>query len=85
MIRRRLMEWKLAEAKNKFTEVVNRALSEGPQRVTRRKDSVIIIAEAEYEGLIGTQPTFKQFLMEGPSFEGLDFSRDPSPMKDISL
>ena len=26
------MEWQLAEAKNRFSEVVNRALSEGPQR-----------------------------------------------------
>src|SRR5580658_3397624 len=28
------MEWRLAEAKNRFSEVVNRALVEGPQRKT---------------------------------------------------
>jgi prevent-host-death family protein len=27
------MDWSLAEAKNRFSELVNRALDEGPQRV----------------------------------------------------
>ncbi len=34
------MGWKLAEAKNKFSELINKALQEGPQRVRRRKDTV---------------------------------------------
>ena len=29
--------WQLAEAKNKFSEVFTRALTEGPQRVRRRE------------------------------------------------
>ena len=53
------MEWRLADAKNKFTELVNRALSEGPQRVTRRNDVVIVLAERDYEELTGAKPSFK--------------------------
>ena len=34
-------------------EVVNLALSKGPQTITRRKDAVIVISAAEYEELIG--------------------------------
>jgi prevent-host-death family protein len=80
------MEWQLAEAKNRFTEVVNRALAEGPQRVHRRGDTVVIIAECEYDKLIGTRPAFKDFLLGGgPSLEGLDLRRDRSRMRDVKL
>ncbi len=38
------MEWQLAEAKNRLSEVVHRALAEGPQRVLRHKDAVVVIS-----------------------------------------
>lgn len=80
------MDWRLAEAKNRFSELVNRALTEGPQRVLRRDDTVIIMALRDYERLTGHKPGFKDFLMgEGPDLEGLDLSRDCSSMRDISL
>jgi antitoxin Phd len=82
------MEWRLAEAKNKFSEVVNRALVEGPQRVLRRKDAVVVIAERDYEKLTGNRPSFKEFLLgrgSGVDFEGVDLARDRSPMRDTRL
>ena len=80
------MDWRLAEAKNKFSELVNRALAEGPQRVLRRNDAVVVMALRDYEQLIGKKPGFKDFLMgEGPDLEGMDLSRDRSPMRDTSL
>ena len=80
------MEWQLAEAKNRFSEVVNRALAEGPQFVHRRKDSVVVVARRDYEKLTGKRPSFKQFLTgKGPSLEGLNLSRDRSPMRDVKL
>jgi prevent-host-death family protein len=80
------MDWRLAEAKNKFSELVNRALAEGPQRVLRRDDAVIVMALRDYERLIGKKPRFKDFLMgEGPDLEGVDLSRNRSPMRDITL
>ncbi len=80
------MEWRLADAKNKFTELVNRALSEGPQRVKRRNDVVIVLAERDYEKLTGTKPSFKDFLLQdSPTFDGLDLERDRSSMRDVEL
>ncbi len=80
------MEWRLADAKNKFTELVNRALSEGPQRVTRRNDVVIVLAERDYEELTGAKPSFKEFLLQdSPTIDGLDLERDRSPMRDVEL
>jgi prevent-host-death family protein len=80
------MDWGLAEAKNNFSELVNRALAEGPQRVVRRNDTVIVMALRDYEKLIGKKPGFKDFLMgEGPDLDGVDPSRDRSSMRDVSL
>jgi len=43
-------KWQLQEAKNRFSEVVDLALEEGPQTVTRHgKEVVVVIAKAELE------------------------------------
>jgi len=78
--------WHLAEAKNRFSEVFNRALAEGPQRIQRRNDAVVVISERDYEKLAGERPDFKQFLLgKGPTLEDLDLRRDRSPMRDVKL
>ena len=80
------MQWRLAEAKNRFSEVINKALSEGPQKVTRRDDTVIILSQADYEKLTGKQPGFKDFLLnQTPKLEDLDLKRDKTPMRDVDL
>jgi antitoxin Phd len=79
------MEWQLADAKNKFSELVSRALTEGPQRVTRRNEAVVLVAEAEYERLTGKRPGFIDFLLNGPDLSGLDLTRDRSPMREVDL
>ena len=79
------MQWKLAEAKNKFSEVVNLALSEGPQEVDRRGDTVVIIAKDEYDQLCGKHTDFKTYLISGPTLEGLDLSRNHSSVREVEL
>ncbi|HEV3112660.1 MAG TPA: type II toxin-antitoxin system prevent-host-death family antitoxin [Candidatus Binataceae bacterium] len=80
------MAWRLAEAKNRFSEVFNRALAEGPQRILRRHEAVVVLSERDYEKLAGKRPDFKQFLLgKGPTLEGLDLARDRSPMRDVKL
>lgn len=79
------MEWNLADAKNRFSEVVNLALTQGPQRVRRRKDTVVVVAADEFERLVGQRLAFKDYLAQGESFEGLDLARDQSTVRDVSL
>ena len=80
------MDWQLADAKNRFSELVNRALAEGPQRVRRRGDAVVVVAQRDYEKLTGKRADFKTFLLgKGPSLEGLDLTRDRSRMRDVKL
>ena len=80
------MSWRLADAKNRFSEVVNRALTGEPQVVLRRHDAVVVVAQRDYEKLTGKRMGFKRFLMgDGPSLQGLDLDRDKSPMRDAKL
>ena len=79
------MEWKLAEAKNKFSEVINKALLEGPQKVVRRDQSFIIIEENQYKKLTGKKGSFKDYILNSPTLDGLDLSRNQSPMRDADL
>lgn len=79
------LNWQLADAKSKLSEVVNRALSEGPQRITRRDDAVMILSEAEYLRLTGKRTSLVQKLMDGPSMEDIDLTRDNASMRDVDL
>lgn len=78
--------WQLAEAKNKFSEVVRRALTEGPQYVSRRGERVVVVSAAEWEK---AQPPKRkplgQYLIEGPSLEGLDIERDKSEGREVDF
>ena len=80
------MSWRLADAKNRFSELVNRALTGDPQVVLRRRDAVVVVARCDYEKLTRKRMSFKQFLLgKGPSFRGLDLHRDKSPMRNVKL
>ena len=80
------MAWRLADAKNRFSELVNRALTGDPQVVMPRRDAVVVVARRDYEKLTGQRVSFKQFLLgEGPSLQGLDLRRDKSPMRKVRL
>ncbi len=79
------MNWKLAEAKNRFSEVVNLALTQEPQRVTKRDEAVIVLSEVEYQRLLGDKPSFIDYISSAPSLEGVNTSRDGSPMRAVDL
>ena len=80
------MSWRLADAKNRFSELVNRALKGEPQVVVRRRDAVVVVARREFQKLTGERKSFKQFLLsEGPNLQGLDLRRDISPMRKVKL
>lgn len=83
------MIWKLAEAKNKFSEVFQRALTEGPQEITRHgKERVVVVAAEAYENLQErpSRKPFIDFLLECPvPLHELDLQRDQSLPRDIDL
>jgi len=79
--------WKLEDAKARFSEVVRRAQSEGPQRVTvRGRDAVVVVSAEELERLLPEKRRlpFVRF-MESLYVEGLDLSREPDRGRDAEL
>jgi antitoxin Phd len=78
------MSWQFTEAKNRFSEVVTRALTQGPQRIGRRDQVVVLLSEADYDRLAGHHQTFKDYLLSVPDLSGLDLTRDESPMRDVT-
>lgn len=72
------MIWQLQEAKSKFSQVVNRALQEGPQIVTRHGEEVVVVlAVDEYRKLTGSRPTLLELLLNSPLADsGIELTRD---------
>ena len=59
--------WQLQDAKSKFSEVVECALSQGAQIVTRRgKKTVVVMPFEEYEKLIRQNLSLSEFLLSSP-------------------
>ena len=80
--------WKLEDAKARFSEVVRRARSEGPQRVSvRGRDAVVVMAADEFDRLhplAADRLPFVAFL-ETLSGEGLDLTREGDTGRDVAL
>lgn len=73
--------WTLGDARNRFSEVVRMAISEGPQIVTRRGvEVVVVVGKDEFAALQGSRPSLVQFFRTSP-FVGLDLG----PERDRSL
>jgi antitoxin Phd len=77
--------WSLQDAKARFSELVNRTLSEGAQIVSRHgKEVVAVIPVGEYRRLSRPQSTLSEFLLAAPRVT-LDVDRDQSGDRDIEL
>lgn len=59
--------WTVAEAKAKFSEVIDRAHSEGPQVITRSgRKSVVIVAADEWERKTRRVGNLAEFFADSP-------------------
>ena len=84
-----MVEWPLQDAKNRFSAVVNAALSGNPQQVTRRgKPAVVVLAVDEYERLCHMEkaaaPSFADLLLAIPQ-DGEKFDRLHLPARSLDF
>lgn len=80
-----MSDWAVADAKNRFSELITKALREGPQRVRRRGEIVVVVAADAFDKLTSGKPDFIEHLLSIPSLEGVDLTRDPSPGREINF
>lgn len=82
--------WKLEDAKNRFSELVRRALAHEPQLVTRHgRDAVVVVSAEDFERLTGSR-NLLEFLRDSPFAEAiaageLDLERPEDLGRDVSF
>lgn len=82
------MIWQLQDAKSKFSQVVNRAIKEGPQIVTRHGQEVVVILSVDdYHKMTQPKPSLLALLLDSPLLHsGLEIQRDHKDFgREISL
>jgi prevent-host-death family protein len=78
--------WQLQAAKQHFSELVERARSEGPQVVTKHgKDAVVVVSAEEYRRLRGDGPSLVEFIRSAPDFDALQLDRAADRGRDVEL
>ena len=79
--------WSVAEAKARFSEVLEKAQAEGPQKITRHgKDTVVIVAAAEWKEKTGRKGSLGDFFAASPlRGSGLKIRRLPSRLRKTEL
>ena len=81
--------WQLQEAKNKFSQLVERARKFGPQIVTKHgKEAVVVLSFEDYKKMIRPKDNLIDFLRKSPLSQcEIDFSalRQKDKPRDIKL
>ena len=85
----RYPDWKLEDAKARFSEVVRLAREQAPQRITvRGEDAVVIISAQEFAKLLPLleQPSLHTLLSQSPLSQ-LDFEQPSTypAVRDVEL
>lgn len=78
--------WEVQDAQARLGEVIDKALSEGPQMITDNGVGVIVLSEDAYRMLAERKPTFKEHLLGGPTHdEFVDFVLSGPKVDDFTI
>ena len=80
------MNWQVQTAKQRFSELVERAVTDGPQIVTKHGTPTVAVVEInEFRRLSGSPLDFKEFLMSAPDLSILDLERSQDTGRELEL
>ncbi len=79
--------WQLQDAKSRFSELVDRAIKDGAQVVTRHGQKVVVVvAYDEYERMTQPKDNLAEFLLNSPFARSeLEIERDRSLPRDLDI
>lgn len=82
-----MQNWTVAEAKAKFSEVIDRAMSEGPQTITRKgRRAVLVVGAEEWERKTRRVGNLAEFFAGSPlSGSGLKVRRSKERARKPAL
>jgi prevent-host-death family protein len=80
-------KWQLQDAKNRFSELVEKAIALGPQTVTKRgKETVVVLSVEEYKKLTKPKSDLVDFFKNSPLHDiDIDLERDKDLPREIEL
>jgi len=80
-------DWTVATAKAHLSEVMNRAMSEGPQTITRNgRKAVVVVSAEEWEKKTKRKGTLVEFFANSPlRGSGLDIERIKGRIRRVDL
>jgi prevent-host-death family protein len=81
------MEWTVAEAKAKLSEVIQRAEKHGPQKITRHGEpAAVVVSSEEWERKTRRKGNLGEFFANSPLRDaGLELKRRKEPPREIDL
>ncbi len=79
--------WQLQDAKNRLSRVVDEALEEGPQVITRRGvETAVVLSMEDYRKLVQPKTGLSQFFKNSPLSEvPLDLQRDKDLGREVEI
>jgi len=81
--------WGVAEAKNRFSELIEQARRVGPQAITRHGKTAVVVVDAITWQQATTRPpsgSFVDFLLSSPlAGSGLEIDRLPAGLRTVDL
>jgi prevent-host-death family protein len=79
--------WSIAQAKARFSTVVARAVSSGPQRITKNgRETAVVVSVAEWHRRTSRRGTLADFLDSSPLRDsGLEVDRVPNGVREPAL
>jgi prevent-host-death family protein len=79
--------WSVAEAKARLSELLDHALNDGPQAITRRgREIVVVVSSEEWHRKTSRSGSLAEFLAASPlRGSGLDIERVDAPARDTGL
>lgn len=82
-----LRQWKLQDAKNHFSKVVESAMKDGPQEVTKHGEhAVVILSFALYQELNQPKENLVDFFKRSPFYGSeLDFERSKDTPREVEF
>lgn len=81
-----MQTWQIQQAKSHFSEVIDMAITQGAQLVTRRGNEVaVILSVKDYEQISGRSNHLLDTLLNAPKGDDLVVERSNESIKDLAL
>jgi prevent-host-death family protein len=78
--------WPVQDAETLFSEVIERARTDGPQTITRYgAERAVVMSIEDFRALAGQKPDFRTYLLGGPKFDAFAVERNADVGREVML